>query len=66
VVEVDAADPKRKVIQERPWWKLLHFDTSQFPHVQWDTPEELGQRVLSRIRANGWDEPRVQSHTAAT
>jgi hypothetical protein len=39
----------------RPWKDLLHFDTRQFPHIPWRTPEELRQRVLSKIRGEGWD-----------
>jgi hypothetical protein len=44
---------------EEAWRSRLHFDTTQFPHIFWSTQAELEERVLARIRANGWDEPNM-------
>ena len=29
----------------------LHFDTRQYPHIVWDTPEDLRQSLFNKIRA---------------
>lgn len=30
----------------------VHFDTRQFAHIVWDTPEDLRKKLLNRIRAS--------------
>jgi hypothetical protein len=30
---------------------LVHFDTRQYSHIAWNTPEDLRDRLISRIRA---------------
>jgi len=52
-------------IVEAPWRQRLHFDTTQFPHIFWATPEELRQQVLKRILANGWSVGNVLSAPGA-
>lgn len=47
-------------IVSKPWREQLQFDTTQFPHIFWETPEELKAKVLSKIRAEGWDEPKAR------
>ena len=31
--------------------KKLHFDTRQYPHVTWEKPEDLRQKLAERIQA---------------
>jgi hypothetical protein len=31
--------------------ECLHFDTRQYPHIFWETPEELRQKLVDRIQA---------------
>jgi hypothetical protein len=38
----------------------LHFDTRQYNHILWDTPEDLKQRLKARIEATIPGRPRVQ------
>lgn len=38
----------------------LHFDTRQYNHIIWNSPEELRERLSQRIRANHL--PRAQGH----
>ncbi len=35
----------------------VHFDTHQYNHIVWDTPEELRRRLATRIAAVGGDGP---------
>lgn len=37
--------------------KLVHFDTRQYNHIDWETPEELRQRLAARISAVIGDGP---------
>lgn len=36
----------------KDWMKQLHFDTRQYNHIEWETPEELKEKLLARIEAN--------------
>ncbi len=44
----------RKDIVDR---KLIHFDTRQFNHIDWESPEELRERLTQRISAEIADGP---------
>jgi hypothetical protein len=58
VIERDEKDAsKAPWIAQKPWREQRQFDTTQFPHLWWESPEELKAKVLSKIRAEGWDEP---------
>ena len=37
--------------------KIVHFDTRQFNHIVWDTPEDLEERLRQRIAATIGDGP---------
>lgn len=37
--------------------KNVHFDTRQYNHIAWETPEELGERLSQRISATIGDGP---------
>ena len=36
---------------------LIHFDTRQFNHIVWTTPEELRKRLVERIAPTIGDGP---------
>ena len=44
----------RKDIVDR---KLIHFDTRQYNHIDWESPEELRERLTQRISAEIGDGP---------
>lgn len=35
----------------KDWMKELHFDTRQYNHIEWETPEELREKLENRIWA---------------
>ena len=37
--------------------KKIHFDTRQYPHIVWETPEELREKLAKRIGAAIGDGP---------
>lgn len=37
--------------QKGKWEKKLHFDTRQYNHIIWETPEDLKNKLQNRIRA---------------
>jgi len=38
--------------------KKLHFDTRQYNHISWETPEELKEKLIARIEATITNLPR--------
>ena len=44
---------RKDVIDEGP----IHFDTRQYNHIVWETPEKLRKRLAERIRAIIGDRP---------
>ena len=42
---------------------LVHFDTRQYNHIVWETPEELRQRLAARISAVIGDGPHKENST---
>ena len=43
--------------------KTLHFDTAHYNHIVWTTPEELREKLKTRILAVIGEGPEVQSNT---
>lgn len=41
----------------------IHFDTRQYNHIGWETPEELRQRLATRISAIIGDGPYIENNT---
>lgn len=37
--------------QKGPWVERLHFDTRQYNHIIWETPQDLAARLKNRIAA---------------
>ena len=41
----------------KDWMKHIAFDTRQFFHIEWDTPDELRKQLATRIRARVGEGP---------
>ena len=41
----------------KDWMKHIAFDTRQFFHIEWDTPDELREDLVTRIRARVGEGP---------